>query len=61
MKSIIIKEVILVHNEGTFSIEAKVTDGFVYLLKVFLEGVDVTVHSTSVLKRKFSYFFIRPI
>ena len=41
MKSIIIKGVILVHNEGTFFIEAKFIDGFEYLLKVFFEGVDV--------------------
>ena len=37
MKSIIIKGVILFHNEGTFFIEAKGIDGFVYLLKVFLK------------------------
>ena len=72
MKSIIVKGVILVHNVGTFFIEAKVIDGFVYLLKVFFEGVDVITvldfagnsipyHSTSVLKRNSSYFFIRPI
>ena len=41
MKSIIIKGVILFYNEGTFFIEAKVIDGFVYLLKLFFEGVDV--------------------
>ena len=34
MKSVIINGVILVHNEGTFFIKAKVIDGFVYLLKV---------------------------
>ena len=60
MKSIIIKGTILVHNEGTFFIEAKVIDGFVHLLKVFFEGVDVIAvldfagdnipyHGTSVL------------
>ena len=33
MKSITIKGVILVHNEGTFFIEAKVIDDFVNLQK----------------------------
>ena len=41
MKSIIIKGVILVHNEGALFIKAKVIDGFAYLLKVFFKGVDV--------------------
>ena len=65
MESIIIKGVILVHNERAFFIEAKVIDGFVNLLKAFFEGVDVITvldfpgnripyHSTSALKRKSS-------
>ena len=36
MKSVIIKGVILVHNEGTFFIEAKV-------IELFFEGVDQTI------------------
>ena len=41
IKSIIIKGVILFHNDGTFFIEAKVIDDFANLLKVFFGGVDV--------------------
>ena len=46
MKSIIVKGVILVHNEGTFFIEGKVIDGFVNLLKVFFEGVGEWCYSS---------------